>query len=396
MDFVPIILFVFSLLLFLILFFLLRKSGKSQEESALKQKEFNEQFLGISNQLLNNLNDQKVSIAIQNEKLETQRNDTYNSLKKFQEDINSFRKEVGDNLNNANKLMDSKLNNVTSQLQSGNKVIGDVKERFGEIMETTKQIYNIGKDISSLENILKSPKLRGNLGEYLLEDLLKQILPGSSFEKSYRFKSGESVDFAIFLGDKIVPVDSKFPLENFRKYIESESEDLKTSSYKEALRNVRKHIDEISKKYILPIEDTFDFAMMYIPAENVYYETIIRETVSKDGKSLYQYALEKRIIPVSPNSMFAYLQSILIGLKGFQIEKNAEEILKNISSLSGDLYKFGENFRLLGTHLTNATKQYDESGKRLSNFESKLENMISKTELDSGDESELRLIKGSD
>lgn len=378
MDPIVIILFGVILLAIIVLFFFIIKSKPVQDNSS-------EQLLEITSRLLDSVNEQKTQIAVQNERLESQKNDTFNALNKFQSDINSFRDEVSRNLNNTN-----------THLQTSNKVIGDVKERFGEIMETTKQIYNVGKDISSLENILKAPKLRGNLGEYLLEELLKQILPSESFTKSYKFNSGERVDFAIHLGDKLVPVDSKFPLENFRKYLSSKDEQERDLYYRESLKNVRKHIDDIAKKYIRPDEHTFDFAMMYIPAENVYYEVIVRDTVYRDERSLYLYAIDKRVIPVSPNSMFAYLQSILIGLKGMEVEKNAEQIIANMAMLNNELDKFSNEFKLMGSHLINAGKKYRDAEKKLDHFENKLENIVPKDrkdddELDDG--IELRLIK---
>ena len=380
MDPVILILFGVILIAIIILFFFVNKPKSADIEA-------NKQLVDLSSKLLESFNEQKTQIAIQNEKLESQRNDTFNALNRFQSDINTFREEVNRNLNNAN-----------THLQTSNKVIGDVKERFGEIMETTKQIYNVGKDISSLENILKAPKLRGNLGEYLLEELLKQILPSESFTKSYKFQSGERVDFAIHLGEKIVPVDSKFPLENFRKYLSSEDEQERDLYYRESLKNVRKHIDDIAKKYIRPDEHTFDFAIMYIPAENVYYEVIVRDTVYRDEKSLYLYAMEKRIIPVSPNSMFAYLQSILIGLKGMEVEKNAEQIISNMAMLNIELDKFSDEFKVMGSHLINAGKKYRDAEKKLDHFENKLENIVPKDVRNKDDDEiddglELRLIK---
>ena len=382
MDSVLYIILAVLLVAVILLFFLVKKSGLTRSDT-------NRQLVDVSSKLLESINEQKTQIAIQNEKLESQRNDTFNALNKFQSDINTFREEVSRNLSNAN-----------FHLQSSNKVIGDVKERFGEIMETTKHIYNVGKNISELENILKAAKLRGNLGEYLLEELLKQILPSESYSKSHKFNSGERVDFVIHLGDKLVPVDSKFPLENFRKYLSSKDEQERELFYRESLKNVRKHIDDIAKKYIRPDEKTFDFAMMYIPAENVYYEVIVRDTVYRDEKSLYLYAMEKRVIPVSPNSMFAYLQSILIGLKGMEVERNAEQIISNMAMLNIELDKFADEFKVMGSHLVNAGKKYRDAEKRLDHFENKLENIMPKHQLPGRDEdeldddgTELRLIK---
>lgn len=349
-------------------------------------------FIYKNNKLLKELNEQKIQLAVQNEKIESQKKEAFNTMTTIQTNINGFRQEIASTLNTVNTTIDTKLNSVTTQIQSSNKIIGDVKERFGEIMETTKQIYNIGKDISSLENLLKAPKLRGNLGEFLLEDLLKQIIPSQNYAKQYKFKNGEKVDFVINLGEKFVPIDSKFPLENFRKALETEDENIKSTAYKEAIKNVKKHIDDISKKYINPSEGTYDFAMMYIPAENIYYEAIIKDESLKSEQSIYMYSIEKRVVPVSPNSMFAYLQSILIGLRGLAIEKNAETILNNIAGLRGVFERFSENFEKLGTHLSNAQKQYEESSKKLAKFENKLELVSPKKESES-EESDTKLIE---
>ncbi len=239
---------------------------------------------------------------------------------------------------------------------------------LGGLSKATEQMMEVGKTISSLEDLLKPPKLRGGMGETLLEELLSQILPGS-FKMQHKFKDGSIVDAALTIGGNIVPVDAKFPLESFRRMIKLGDIEEAKRERKIFIRAVKKHIDDIATKYILPDEGTFNFALMYIPAENVYYETIIKDD---EGNGLFPYASERRVIPVSPNSFFAYLQVIVHGLKGMQIEKKAYEIMQHLNRLKGDEDRFRKEFNTLGGHLKNAQNKYDEADKRLNRFEDKL------------------------
>ena len=274
-------------------------------------------------------------------------------------------------LQNVNKDVNQRLDNAA-------KVIGDVHRKLGEVHETTKQVREIGKDIASLQEILRAPKIRGGMGELFLSDLLAQVLPQARYQLQYRFKSREVVDAVIVLKDGMVPIDSKFPLENFRRIIESTDEDSKLSARKQFVRDVKKHIDAIRQKYILPDEGTFDFALMYIPAENVYYEIIIKDENLDDAKSVFKYAIDNKVIPVSPNSFYGYLQTILLGLRGMRIEEKAQEILQNISRLEGDFGRIREDFDKMGTHLKNLSSSFDSTDKRLGKFEDKLQSLDTK------------------
>jgi DNA recombination protein RmuC len=230
-------------------------------------------------------------------------------------------------------------------------------------------MLEVGKTISSLEDLLKPPKIRGGMGETLLEELLNQILPHNYFEFQHPFKSGDKVDAVIRLGEKMVPVDAKFPLEQFRNIITNSNEAESKFARRNFIRDVKKHIDDIANKYILPDEKTFDFALMYIPAENVYYEAVIKE---EGEEGLYSYALKKKVIPVSPNSFYAYLQVIIHGLKGMSIEAHAKEIINHLERLKGDENRFKDEFEVLGNHLSNARKKYEDADKLLNRFEEKL------------------------
>ena len=278
-------------------------------------------------------------------------------LNGMQQRLDEFGKTVADNLQSSTSAMNQRLDNAA-------KVVGDLREKVG-------QIHEVGKAAAELVNILRAPKLRGGMGELFLGDLLAQILPPEHYRLQHRFKSGEAVDAAIQIGQKLVPVDAKFPYENFKRVVESGTEQERGIARKQFLKDVKKHVDAIAGKYILPDEGTYDFALMYVPAENVYYETIIKEDVGEEHQ-LFGYALQKRVIPVSPNSFYAYLQTILLGLRGMKVEQQAQEILASLNRLRGDFDKLQENFRLVGKHLTNAGGAYTDAEKSLTKFDAKL------------------------
>ncbi|OGU30005.1 MAG: hypothetical protein A2X67_00615 [Ignavibacteria bacterium GWA2_55_11] len=279
--------------------------------------------------------------------------------------------------------VNNQLQSVTSQLQTNTgqmgsrldnaaKVIQDVQKQLGELGKATEEIKEMGKNVSDLQDLLRAPKMRGGLGELLLEDLLRQVLPVTAFKTQYKFKSGEKVDAIIQTAGGIVPVDSKFPLENFRKMMEAKTDQDRNAAARLFRTDVKKHVDDIAKKYIVPDEGTFDFALMYIPAENIYYETIIKDDKFEGEDGLYAYAAAKHVVPVSPNSFYAHLRVIALGLKGLQVEASAKEIISNLSRLGGELKKFRDHFDTLDTHLTNAKNTYDRADKQLASFEDKL------------------------
>lgn len=281
------------------------------------------------------------------------------------------RKEMQASLTQTHSQLNIRLDNAA-------KVIGGVENKLGKLEESSKQIYEIGKDISSLQNILRAPKLRGGLGELFLGDLLSQVLPREHYALQHRFKTNEAVDAVVILkDDMLVCIDSKFPLENFLKMSSAEGDDKKKALRKTFVSDVKKHVDAIATKYILPDEHTLDFALMYVPAENVYYETIVK---SEEGNELAEYCFARHVIPVSPNNFYVYLQTILIGLKGMQVEKNAQAIMSDIKRLGGDFGRFAEDFELVGKHLHNAQAKYDESGKRLDKLGNKIESLGSAVE----------------
>jgi len=323
----------------------------------------------------------------------TKRQSKDNALGLLQQQIDNLRGQVSDSLyansqvlnqqlSELNTTINENLKTLTQQMFSSQKLVGDrldsaavmvgqVQKNLGSLSEATQRVFEIGKDIAGLEQILRAPKLRGGLGEFFLGDLLQQILPSSHVKLQYRFKNGDIVDAVICLGQGLVSVDAKFPLENFRRIINTADEEERRRARKSFNNDVKKHIDAIAAKYIIPDEGTFDFALMYIPAENVYYELIIKDD-SEDEKSLSAYGLDKKVIPVSPNSFYAYLQAIVLGLKGLRVEKNVQIILRSLTQLAAEIEHFKQDFDTLGMHLKNVKNKYDEADKKINNFEEKL------------------------
>jgi DNA recombination protein RmuC len=276
------------------------------------------------------------------------------------------------------KRLESQQELLTRQLGESGRTVADLKKELGSLSEATGRFIEIGRDISRLQDILQSPKLRGGLGEVLLENLLTQILPPAYFQMQYGFPGGVTVDAVVRLGGRLVPIDSKFPVEDFRRVLEAEEAE-RPKARRQFLANVRKRVDEIASKYILPDQGTFDFALMYVPAENVYYETIIRDEEAPGGSGLSEmlgYAVSRRVVPVSPNTFYAYLQVILYGLKGMELEKKGAEILDHLHRLQGEVGKFEDEYTKLGTHLDNARGAYERGGKKLAGLETKLGGLL--------------------
>lgn len=276
--------------------------------------------------------------------------------------------QVNERLNQMNISLQESHKIIGQNLSSATSVFGNVKEQLGRLEQTNKQIYEVGKDISGLQELLRAPKFRGQMGETLLENLLSQVLPKDHYSMQYRFKSGDAADAVIRLGGRLVSIDAKFSLENFQRMLDAQDEQLKNTHRKKFVQDVKNRIDEVASKYILPDENTYDFALMYIPAENVYYEVIIKEDI-------FSYSMAKKVIPVSPNTFYAYLQVICLGLKGLKVEENAKAILKNLSTLGLEINKFKEDFDTLGAHLSNAKTKYDDSQKKLDRFSDRLNNI---------------------
>lgn len=265
-------------------------------------------------------------------------------------------------LKNTGNRLEFQSKSFNERLDNAAKVIGDVQKNIGEFSE-------IGRSMKDLQEFLRSPKLRGNIGEQVLKELLGQMLPKQLFHLQYTFKSGDKVDAAIKTAAGIIPIDSKFPMENFRKMSGAKDDNEKKIYEKEFVRDVKTHIDVISKKYILTEEGTIDYALMYIPSESIYYEVV-------NSTSLFDYAQDKRVLPVSPTTFYAYLKAILMSFEGQKIEAKAGEILATLRAVQKDYAKVDDNLNILQKHLTNA---YNMMGNVFSAF-STLGRKISSTQ----------------
>ena len=272
------------------------------------------------------------------------RTNTKSSDQAIVEWLKSMQRSQTDTNSSIVRTLQENSRQLNDRLDRAAIAIRDVNKGIGEMSE-------IGRNMKDLQEFLKSPKLRGNIGEEVLKDLISQMFPKNSFHLQYQFKSGEKVDAAIKTDAGILPIDSKFPMENFQKMVKAADEKEKLIFKKEFVRDVRKHIDDIAKKYILPEEGTMDFCLMYIPSEPVYYEVA-------NTPELMDYARRIRVYTVSPTTLYAHLQMILLSYEGKKIETKSREVFALLRALKVDYAKVDDNLSLLGKHLNNASTQF--------------------------------------
>jgi DNA recombination protein RmuC len=274
-------------------------------------------------------------------------------------------------LGDLDSKVDRRLEGLDTRLLSTQRSAGQtatqIVDRLGRLDGTAAQMLQRANDLARLEQALRPPKARGGVGELLLANLLRDCLPAASYELQYTFRTGERVD-AVVRADKLVPVDAKFPLDNFERVVNAADDAERELHQKAFARDVKTHVDAIASKYIRPGEETFDFALMYLPSEAVYYEVVCGKT-----GGLYGYALEKRVFPVSPSTFHAYLAIIVLGLRGLQIERHAQEVMAYCAELSRDFGRFRGDFELVGKHLDHAQSKFSEAERRLTRVETKLE-----------------------
>lgn len=271
---------------------------------------------------------------------------------------------------------------MREELKSTQGMMERIHKQLGEFQEVSRGLSNAQQ---SLESVLGGAKTRGILGEVTLDRLLEDSLPMSQYKTQYHFASGEAADAVIFLRDrKLLAVDSKFPLESFRR-IEAEGDDARRAF----ATAVKGHADAIARKYILPEENTLDLALMFVPSESVYYELL--QTTDAKGIPLDEYCRDKRIVAVSPNTLYAHLSVIAMGLRGMQIEENARRLSNGLSGLQKQLGNFMETFEKVGTHLKNAQQSYQEAGRRLDKTDLALEGLLTSGDASTGEQAELPL-----
>lgn len=246
-------------------------------------------------------------------------------------------------------------------------------ETLGDVRRATTVVADQAKEFTSLQDLLRAPKARGGIGEAILEEQLRQVLPPQAFSTQHRFSSGAIVDAVVRAGGRVICIDSKFPLSNYRRMCAAEGDTERKQAERDFAADVDKHIRNISTRYIVPDEDTFDFAVMYVPAEGVYAE-ILR--LAHRQRPLFETAIDARVVPMSPLTMYAYLQTVLFGLKCLQIEESAEAILDFCGRLQQDMERFAAEYETLGRHLGNARTKYEEGTRRLDRFRDRLERVV--------------------
>ena len=274
-------------------------------------------------------------------------------------------------MNEITRMLDSKLGEsariIQRQFGESAKIIKEITQELTKVGEGQKQVVDIAKQLESLQDILKNPKQRGVLGEYYLETVLKNVMPPGTFQMQYQFKDGTAVDAAIFVKDKIIPIDSKFSLENYNRLLDTRDEAERArleAAFRDDLKN---RIDETSK-YIKPEEGTMEFAFMFIPSEAVYYDLLVNKigSVKSATRDLIQYAAgEKKVMIVSPTTFLAYLQTVLQGLKALQIEESAKEIRRRVGELGRHLASYENYMEKLGNHLGTTVNAYNSAYKEL-------------------------------
>ena len=272
--------------------------------------------------------------------------------------ISDTHKMMGDTQTNLNKT-------IQEQFGQSMKIVTDVTEKLTKLDETNKQVVGVAEQLQGLEDVLKNPKHRGVLGEYYLENVLKNVLPPSSYEMQYKFSDGDIVDAVVFVKDKIIPIDSKFSLENYNRIVEEKDVAKKEELEKLFKQDLKNRIDETAK-YIKPKENTMDFAFMFIPAEGIYYDLLINKVgaMKTNTHDLIEYAFKDRhVIIVSPTSFFAYLQTVMQGLRALQIEESAKEIRKQVEALGKHMLSYEEYLKKLGNNLSTTVNMYNSAYK---------------------------------
>ncbi len=245
-----------------------------------------------------------------------------------------------------------------------NEQLRNVVQKTTEVSESSKQVFQVADQLKELQNILKNPKQRGILGEYYLETVLQNVLPPESFKMQYVFSDGEIVDAAVFVKGKVIPVDSKFSLENYNRFAEAADGADKVQFEKVFLNDLKLRITETAK-YIRPAEGTMDFAFMFIPHEGIYYDLLSNRIGAGEDNLIQRAAGKYRVIIVSPTSFLAYLQTVLQGLKALEIEEKAEEIIKNVEKLLTHITKYEDYYNKLGTALSTTVNHYNAGYKEL-------------------------------
>lgn len=257
---------------------------------------------------------------------------------------------------------------VQGQLSESTKIVREVTEGLTKLGETNRQVIGFAEQLKQLQDVLKNPKQRGILGEYYLETVLQNVLPPGSFEMQHCFLNGEIVDACVFVKDKVVPIDSKFSLENYNRLVEATDPNERAQLEKAFISDLKLRISETAK-YIRPTEGTTEFAFMFIPSEGVYYDLLSNKVTGGEENLIQRAAGKYKVIIVSPTSFLAYLQTVLQGLKAMEIEDKAKDIIKNVEKLSGHIAKYEDYYQKLGNTLATTVNHYNAGYKELAKMD---------------------------
>ncbi len=299
-------------------------------------------------------------------------NESKEDLFKMKDEVGEMmRREIGQIREEMKGNLEKNIDFIQKQSFSTSRIVQDVTSKLEKLEATNKQVISFTDQLQNLERVLTNSKNRGSLGEASLELILGNILPPQGYEMQYKFKNGEAVDAVVKIKDKLLPVDAKFSLENYRRILNEVNEERKKELEKEFKNDLKKRIDETAK-YIRPTEGTLDFAFMFIPAEGIYYDLLINEVgaVKVDTGGLIDYAFkEKKVIIVSPTTFAAYLQTVLQGLRALQIEESAKEIRKRVEELGRHYASFDEYMKKLGNNLGTTINSYNTAYKELAKID---------------------------
>ena len=295
-------------------------------------------------------------------------------LRKKPESKNESSLMLQQQMDNIRQTLDSKLSESSKAIQEqfgqSAKIVRDVTEKLTRLDETNRQVVGFADQLKNLQDILKNPKQRGILGEYYLETVLKNVLPPGSYQMQYSFKDGTIVDAAVFIDKQIIPIDSKFSLENYNRILNAHNPEEKKKYETAFINDLKIRIDETSK-YVKPGEKTMDFAFMFIPSEAVYYDLLINKVgaVTEDTNNLINYAYKKKVMVVSPTSFLAYLQTVLQGLRKQKISEQAQEVIKGVDKLSRHLFTYSEYMKKIGSHLSTTVSSYNKASKEFAKID---------------------------
>ncbi len=283
--------------------------------------------------------------------------DSVEGMALLQQQLNALRSELSGYMQHQSAQLEQAHGTMGVRLDRASSSVNEVRQQLGVLEQATERVLEVGKTVAGIENLLRAPKPRGVLGEVLLGELLRQVLPPALFELQYTFKSGERVDAVVRVGENLLPVDAKFPLDNLRRADEAQGAE-RDSLLRAFARDFKKHVDAVANKYIVPGEGTLPLAFLYVPAENVYQQAVLGEW------DLAEYAVSQHVVPMGPLGLYAFLQSALLGARAVAVPAQSREILSGLEQLTVELKQLKEEMSKLGRHLGLARNNLEQMERR--------------------------------